>query len=209
MVIACAAALSTGCANGSQLEEGFDQQEGPGGSGGGGGAPGTTTTTTSSGEGGAGAEGGGGSGGEGGAGGECDYTAPATCSGAEGLAEIAGDTGNDVRTAMGDTSRFFRVYVAEAVSSPVDYPALSYTASLSSPPGMDYDLYVYTGDDSSPDCQAQPTKASGTPEQTGDTWGDSIGSEDGTWLTLEVRYVSGTACGPQSSWTLTIAGNTE
>jgi hypothetical protein len=213
ILIGCAAAAWAGCADGSSLQEGFNQQEGSGasgGDGGAGGAPGATSSGNggSVGSGGSGAEGGGG-GGQGGGGEICDYTAPAPCASAEELPGIDGDTGNDVESATGNTSRWFHIYVAEAVSSVVDYPPLSYTATLSSPPGMNYDLYVYTGDTGGPDCQAQPVKGSGTPEQVSDQWGDSIGSEDGTWITLEVRYVSGDACGPQDSWTLTIAGHTQ
>lgn len=206
-LIGCAAAAALGCANGSSLEEGFEQEPGSGGSGGGTTTSSTTSTSTTSSTG-AGGEGGGGEGGSG-TGGSCDYAAPAPCSSGEELPGIDGDTGSDVRTATGDTSRWFHVYVAEAVSSIIDYPPLSYTATLTSPPGMDYDLYVYTGDVNGPNCLAQGVKGTGQPEQVSATWGDTIGSEDGTYVTFEVRYVSGSACGPQSMWSLQIAGNTD
>jgi hypothetical protein len=90
----------------------------------------------------------------------------------------------------------------------VSYPQLSYTASLVSPQGMDYDLYVYSGNSAAPDCGATSEKATGNPEQVSATWGDTIGTEDGTWLALEIRYVSGDACGPEANWTLTVAGHT-
>jgi hypothetical protein len=211
MFLFAAAALGLlACATGSDLEPGFEQQPGVGGSGdGGAGAATSSTTSSTSSGGGEGGAGEGGAGGGQGGGGPCDFTAPKSCSIADALPEIKGDDGNDLRTASGTTSRWFHIYVSESVSSPVTFPQLSYTATLSSPPGMDYDLYVYTGDDQGPNCLATPVKGTGNPESVTDTWGDSIAAEDGTWLALEVRYVSGSDCGPGDTWTLEIEGHTD
>jgi hypothetical protein len=95
------------------------------------------------------------------------------------------------------------------VSSIIDYPSLSYRAKLTSPPGASYGLFVYTGDDSGPTCFAPAKQGTGNPAVVTDSWGDSLGSDDTTWLTLEVRYLSGTACGPSDQWNLTIEGNTQ
>jgi hypothetical protein len=83
----------------------------------------------------------------------CDYAAPEMCATAVELSSIAGDQGADTRTVNGTTSRFFKVLVAESfnMSAP-----LSYTATLVSPPGMVFDLYVYPGDASAPDYTAAP-----------------------------------------------------
>jgi hypothetical protein len=121
---------------------------------------------------------------------------------------VCGDENNDVLTVTGVGSKWFEVYVAECVSSLISYPDLSFTAIIDSPPGMNYDMYVYKGDDGGPNCSAAPTKASGVPERVMDGWGDSMGSEDGTWLSIEVRYVSGTDCEPTDTWTLRVEGNT-
>jgi hypothetical protein len=93
------------------------------------------------------------------------------------------------------------------VNAIFDYPRLSYTATLASPPGAQYDLFVYTGDDYGPICSG-PQQAAGTPATFTDTWGDTIGVDDSTWITFEVRHASGDACGPSDLWTLTVRGHT-
>lgn len=112
-----------------------------------------------------------------------------------------------MRTATGDSSRWFKIQVVEAVSSIIDFPSLSYTATLTSPPSTSYGLFVYTGDDFAPTCSG-PKQGTGNPAVVTDSWGDTLTVDDTTWLTLEVRYLSGGACGPSNEWTLTIEGNT-
>ena len=73
---------------------------------------------------------------------------------------------------------------------------------------MNFDLYVYRGSTSAPNCLASGVKGDGTPEATTEHWGDNFGSEDGTWFIVEVRYQSGTACDDAATWTLSIAGHT-
>lgn len=114
-----------------------------------------------------------------------------------------------MRTASGTTSKWFRIFVAEGVSSIISYPALSYTVTLASPPSTKYDLYVYDGDGNAPDCLGNAKKGVGTPESVSDKWGDSVGSDDGKWIAIEVRYVSGDACGPGDTWNLTVEGHTQ
>lgn len=209
LVVGCVAlaCLIGACAEGSELDT-----ELPSGGGGGDsmGMGGNGSSSSSSGMAGGGGEGGGG-GGEGGMGGggpACDFTSPNTCSGAELLPEIDGDKGSDTRSAMGNTSKWFTIFVKEGVSSPIDYPALSFTASLQSPAKMDYDLFIYTGDFSNPDCGALPEKALGLPEAYSRQWGDTLATDDGTWYVLEVRHISGDICDNSAMWTLTVTGHT-
>ncbi len=201
------AAWLSACAEGSELDTAAPT--GQGGDDGEGGQASTSSSSGSMGEGGAGGgEGGaGGSGGMGGGGTGCDFTAPNTCAGAEVLPEIDGDKGSDMRTAMGNSSKWFALFVKEGVSSIIDYPALSFTASLTSPAKADYDLYVYTGDFSNPDCAAAPEKALGLPESYSKQWGDTLGTDDGTWYILEVRHNTGDVC-ENAFWTLNVTGHT-
>jgi hypothetical protein len=113
-----------------------------------------------------------------------------------------------VRTATGNTSAWFDVEVMEAVSSLLSYPQLSYTVTLVSPPGTLYGLFVYPGTGSGPSCFAQAKHGSGNPATVSDTWSDTPVVDDSTWITVEVRYLSGGACGPSDLWTLTVAGHT-
>jgi hypothetical protein len=50
-------------------------------------------------------------------------------------------------------------------------------------------------------------QATGVPEAITAQWDDTNGNDD-RWVTLEVRYVSGQACGGAAKWTLTVAGHT-
>ncbi|APR77510.1 Hypothetical protein A7982_02857 [Minicystis rosea] len=113
-----------------------------------------------------------------------------------------------MRTATGDTSRWLKVQVVESVSSIFDFPSLSYTATLTSPPSTSYGLFVYMGDDVSATCSGSAKQGIGNPAIVTDSWGDTLTVDDTTWLTLEVRYLSGGACGPSNEWTLNIEGNT-
>jgi hypothetical protein len=120
-----------------------------------------------------------------------------------------GDTGSDMDTASGTTSKWFSVLVNdvyELFSSPPD----SFTATLTSPPGMRFDLYAYESASgaSSPNCFAPAMGFMGHPEVITDQWPG--GNGNGTrWVLFEVRYISGTACGAAAQWTLTIAGHTQ
>jgi hypothetical protein len=122
------------------------------------------------------------------------------------LQAVCGDEGSDSRTVQGHTAGWYKVLVEECVSSLISYPGLSFEVSLTSPSGMDYDLYVYEGDDSGTDCADIPAKATGTPESYGDSWGDTPTVDDGVWYTFEIRHLSGSDC--SVDWTLTVDGNT-
>ena len=144
-----------------------------------------------------------------GTGGGCDFSAPEDCLGAEELTQIDGDQNHDTRMATGTTSRWFKLYIHEGVSSVISFPDLSYKATLEVPPGMKYDLYSYLGDGSTPDCNGNPLQGVGDPEVVAEKWSDSAGSDDSLWFTFEVRYVSGGLCDSTSQWKLTVEGNTQ
>lgn len=164
----------------------------------------TTTTTTDTGAGGAG----GGGGGQGGGPPPCDFSPPNACASAEELPAIDGDQGDDTRLEHGVGSKWYRVLVKEAVSSVVSYPSLSFTATLTSPADVHYDLYVYPGSGDGIDCNAAAIHASGVPEAYSAKWKDTPISDDSTWYVFEVRYVSGSDCDPGASWQLEIEGHT-
>ena len=216
------------CAKGSLIEGaggnrvGAGGEEGGGDEGGGGrgdGGSGTgagtttssssgsrTTTSTTTNTGGAGGMGGGGSGG---GGNMCSFVSPNTCAGAEQLPSVSGDEGGTA-SASGTGSKWFKVQVQETSSS-IFEEDLAYAVTLTSPAGMDYDLYVRQGpQDGSPDCNAAEKKGtlSGTTETVSDGWDDDQGiggEDDDVWLSVEVRHVSGDDC--DAKWSLTVKGN--
>lgn len=230
-LIVCGMIGLAGCATGNQVETTY--APGSGGAGGFGGAGGnssgdTTSSDATTGEGstssGAGSTGAGGDPGttsssssssgsssssssSGSGGNPCDYGAPNTCSGSEVMSAISGDKDNDTRIVKGTTSKWFKVMVNEAVSSIISFPQLSYTASLTTPAGMDFDLFEYDGTMASPSCAGNPKHALGNPESVSDSWGDTLNFDDTRWITLEVRYISGEMC-PSDQWTLTVKGHT-
>ena len=140
----------------------------------------------------------------------CDYDAPDTCPTAEILPAIAGDQGGPTVTRKGSTSKWYKVHIQEQDSG-IFETDLSYRVTLSSPPGMDYNLKVYQGpQDGNPDCNVSPLSGQGSPEVVSASWDDDqgIGGEDDSlWLNIEVVYVSGSACDQNAEWTLTVAGN--
>ncbi len=188
----------------SSTGSGLSSSSSTGGVGSGGGESSGTSSTggSSSGEGAGGSSSSSGSGG-----GSCSYTATDACGSSIEIPSIAGDDGSDMRVVTGQTSAWYKLYVEETVSDIFDYPSLSFSADLQSPAGVSYGLFIYPGDDSSPSCSGG-TPGSGTPPSSYYAdWGDNPGSDDSTWFTLEVRYLSGGACGADAQWTLTIQGD--
>lgn len=139
--------------------------------------------------------------------------APNTCAGATHLGAVSGDTGADVKTASGSTSQWFTIDVTEDDNSLFGM-SLWFTATLTSPPGTNFDLFLYLPEKAGArECSA--VSASST--STSDTdalpveWGESSsglsnGSNDGRTMTVEVRHVSGT-CNPSQKWSLKLEGN--
>jgi hypothetical protein len=154
-----------------------------------------------------------GAGGEGGSPPACEYDPINTCSMGTQLPAIAGDESGPIITEMGSTSEWFVIHIEEKVSSISDAD-MSYTVTLQSPPGMDYDLFVHPGpQDGNPDCNASPLVGDhmNATETVSQGWDDDQGiggEDDSVWLSIEVRYISGAECGPDAQWTLTVEGDT-
>ena len=124
----------------------------------------TSSSTSSSSTSTTGAGGGGTGGGGGGAGGSepaCDYGAPNTCAMPTEIEAVDGDTGSDVRTLNGTTSKWFKVHINEGSNFINDF---KYQVILQSPPGMDFDLYEYVGDGAATNCLGDAIHAMGEPE---------------------------------------------
>lgn len=208
------ASLVGACAEGSNTNLG-NGVGGEGGRWGSGGASATSSTSSSSGEGGGGGAGGGG--GSGGSVSMCMYAAPNTCAAGVMIAEVPGDDGAVVQTQFGTTSQWLTVRIVETKFDPVDQNKnhMSYTVTLQSPPGMDFDVYVQEGpNDGGAVCNGVPKKGTGTSgtETVKSSWNDNTSfgddKDDHRYLSIEVRYVSGTKCGAEAQWKLTIAGHT-
>ena len=99
-----------------------------------------------------------------------------------------------------------------AVAIPTRARVVVMQTTLVSPPGANYDLYVYVPGSDTREC-SNVTKSS-TLSSTTDTasaeFGEggtfSNGSSDDRTVTVEVRHVSG-PCTASDQWTLTVNGN--
>jgi hypothetical protein len=152
-----------------------------------------------------------GGGGGGGGGGTTSCNATNTCATSTSAGSVSGDTGSDSQFAQGTTSAWFTVRVTEDDSS-VFAQKLRMTATLQSPAGANFDLYVYVPGSDTLECSA--VSASSTSTSSFDTasvsFGEggtlSNGSDDSRTVTVEVRHVSGT-CSPSAKWSLNLYGN--
>ena len=142
----------------------------------------------------------------------CD--APADCMHAADLGQVSGDTTGPGVNATGSTSKWLAVRVTEDDQGVLGV-ALNVTANLTSPPGANFDLFLYMDPADTPStrmCTGAPvassTKASGVDTAT-HSWGESITANNGDdtrIVSIEVRHVSG-ACAPGATWSLTVTGH--
>ena len=142
--------------------------------------------------------------------GSAQCAAANNCPTATALPQVSADTGNDVRTTQGTTSQWVQVLATEDNGNWFGHD-LRIKATLASPPGTNFDLYLYQGPDApglacglSP--KATSVLAIGT-DTVADLWSDNANHDDAKIVTFEVRHVSG-ACAPGAQWTLTVTGDT-
>src|SRR5206468_4927628 len=109
----------------------------------------------------------------------------------------------------GYESAWYKIHVNEGDSSPFA-AGMSATVQLTSPPGVNFDLFVYeSGDATSIECTtvAGSSTNTGTTDQVHLSWGESgtfsNGNDDSENLTIEVRPVSGT-CAASSTFQLVV-----
>lgn len=135
----------------------------------------------------------------------------ATCATAMTLGAISGDTGNMKLTAMGYQSAWLRVRVTED-DSDILGNSMRASAKLTSPAGIDFDVFVYLNAGSDViECSTTvgTTTTNGTVNQVRAEWGEttiSNGSSDSRNVSIEIRPISG-ACAPGQMWQLEVEGN--
>jgi hypothetical protein len=138
------------------------------------------------------------------AGGTINCAATSTCATANASGSVSGDKASAPVVVTGDRSAWVLVRVSEDSSSAFGVP-LSLRATLASPVGANYDLYMY--EDAPTQCTTatkQSVMTSGS-DVINTSFGEmgvfSNNSDDDKDIYLEVRQVSGT------NWTLTFEGN--
>jgi hypothetical protein len=148
-----------------------------------------------------------------GEGGTTSCTSPNTCQAANDIGSVSGDTSSPAKSTTGITSEWIMVKITEDDSGVVGRK-LNAHVSLTSPPGANFDLFLYVDTGGSPTSRACTTVSASSTNPTGaDTaslnWGEGTipnGSDDTRIVSVEVRWISGT-CSPGSKWTLTVSGN--
>jgi len=133
--------------------------------------------------------------------GSCDATT--SCAANVAMGTVRGDIGTDIVTTTGTRSEWLQVTVSEGNSSIVAAD-LKFTAVLTSPPGMDFNLYVYESPCGS-GLYGQSTNPAGQTDTVTGGWGDTLGVDDTRVVILEVRYAAGGVCG--ATWTLEVDGD--
>jgi hypothetical protein len=182
-------------------------------------APPAPPSTDDGGDAGSGGDGGGGgdagSGGDGGAdagGGGISCNAPNACTSSTNLGTVSGDTGSDTLSQQGTTAEWLTVRVTENDNGPLADP-LKMKVTLVSPPGANFDLYLYVPSSDTLECSAVSSSSTSTSSTDtasvlfGETGTFANGVDDSRTVTVEVRHVSG-SCSPGAKWSLTLQGNT-
>jgi hypothetical protein len=139
----------------------------------------------------------------------------ATCTAAQVLGAVSGDTADAGLEASGTTSAWIHVRVTEDNSDWSGHP-VHLRASLTSPAGAEFELHAYLDTsrnvDAGLDCRdevgAAVATASGSSLDI--AWGDppdasANGVDDGRTVALEVRHISGD-CNAGASWHLAMHG---
>lgn len=134
------------------------------------------------------------------------------CASAMMLGTVSGDSGNVKLTASGYRSAWYRVRVTEDSSS-VGGLSLRVAAKLTSPAAPMFDVFVYLNAGSDQiECSttAGTVSSSGATKQVRAEWGEgtfSNGSDDGRYVSIEVRPLSQSGCVSTAMWQLEIEGN--
>jgi hypothetical protein len=136
----------------------------------------------------------------------------ATCVTAMMLGEVSGDTNSPKLTASGYQSAWYRVRVTEDYNDPLDGEALRLSAKLTSPTGVDFDVFVYRGPNANTAECAAPSgtvTTNGTVNEARLEWGegaDPNGVNDVALISIEIRPISG-ACASTKQWQLEVQGD--
>ncbi|MGD0526930.1 MAG: hypothetical protein ABSE49_17420 [Polyangiaceae bacterium] len=131
------------------------------------------------------------------------------------LGSVAGDESGSPVAVSGYTSEWLRLDETEQDDGPLAAPMI-FTATLTSPPGMNYDLYAYLGASGGVgniECmtvKGQSTNPAGEQDQVSFEWGETgtfaNGVDDSATVMIEVRWVSG-ACTNTQNWSLSAHGD--
>lgn len=134
-----------------------------------------------------------------------------TCQAAGSIGTVSGDQSSPNLAASGSEPTWLEFQVTEDDDSLVG-AGMSFTATLTSPAGANFDLYVYRGvEGGASGCNgfAQQSTGAGAQDQVQMSWGEGVvpnGLDDSVWVAVEIR-AKDDMCAPPQEWSLTVAGN--
>lgn len=137
---------------------------------------------------------------------------PGTCAGAGSIGSVSGDEGSRM---LGSASSqpAWRTFLVSETDDAIDGAAMSFTVTLTSPAGADFDLYVYRGvEGGGTGCGGflQSSTGAGAVDEVSMTWGEGLfanGLDDSAWVAVEI-VAKDHICAPPAEWSLTVVGNT-
>lgn len=134
-----------------------------------------------------------------------------TCPAAAVIGGVSGDTSSASLLETGTEPVWLAFQVSED-DSDIEGASMSFTATLTSPPGADFDLYVYRS------VEGGVSGCSGFLQQATTlgldvvtmNWGEGLvanGIDDDVWVAVEI-VAKTDVCAPPQEWTLTVQGDT-
>jgi hypothetical protein len=136
-----------------------------------------------------------------------------TCAGALTLAAISGDVGTGKQTAQGYQSAWYKLRLTEDEHG-IFGRNLSVQVKLTSPPGNDFDVFLYLNQDSdvTQECSVQfgDRSSAGPVDSIHAEWGEggglASGGDDARTASIEIRHIAG-VCSVAQVWQLEVEGN--
>lgn len=132
------------------------------------------------------------------------------CMTARDVGSVSGDTKPVVNSIFENGSAEEWVFFKVKEDSSTPFSGLSYKVQLTSPPGANYDIFLYHSDNNKngPVCDnvvKQSTNPAGQLDEIDDGWGDQLASSDTRAVYAHIKHISG-PCGPGNEWTLVVQG---
>lgn len=134
-----------------------------------------------------------------------------SCDSARIIGMVSGDESSGTIDVGGSEATWLTFQVTED-NDAITGEALSFTATLTSPPGVDFDLYVYRGAPNGPTgCGGvmDSSTSNGAQDVVHMSWGEggiANGVDDRSWVAVEI-VVKGDACSDGSAWSLEVDGD--
>ena len=133
------------------------------------------------------------------------------CTTAMVLGVVSGDENSDTLHASGSEPTWVTFRVTEN-NEDISGEALSFMATLTSPPGYDFDLYAYRGSEGGMSgCGGVSDESTGVGmlDVVDMNWGEGAvanGGDESAWVALQIEVKNG-MCDPTAEWTLEVEGD--